>query len=196
MFDRNQFFIKEHVAVFKLSDTFDILDPQTEQPLGVVMEEPSSLVRALRLILNKQFMNTQWSFYSGSSQQPGQRLFSMSKPASFLRNKVTIYDGQGQTVAHFESAVFALFQAFKILGADGQPIGEVKKDLVGWTFTIVDTNGNAFATITKKFAGVMKTLFTSADNYMVTLNGPPNPQLVMIALGMGVVCDAIFHEKK
>jgi hypothetical protein len=44
LLDRTNFFIKEHVGVLKLSDTYDIIDPDTQQQLGVAQEKLSFLI--------------------------------------------------------------------------------------------------------------------------------------------------------
>ena len=58
MLELNQFFIKEHVGLFKLSNAYDIIDPQTGKKVGLAQEKPGGLVLFLRLFINKQMLPT------------------------------------------------------------------------------------------------------------------------------------------
>ncbi len=39
MLERQSYFIREHVGMLKFSDTYDILDPETQEPLGIAEKE-------------------------------------------------------------------------------------------------------------------------------------------------------------
>ena len=60
--------------------------------------------------------------------------------------------------------------AFRVFDAGGNEVALVKGDWKGWNFRFLDKSGNEIGTITKKWAGIGKELFTSADNYIITLN--------------------------
>ena len=42
MLNRKTFFIREHVGVLKLSNTYDILDPETKEQLGICERKTGS----------------------------------------------------------------------------------------------------------------------------------------------------------
>ena len=66
---------------------------------------------------------------------------------------------------------------------------------VGWTFKFLDSEQNEIGTITKKWAGVGKEMFTSADNYMIALNDEPAPAKAILMLAAGLAVDIIYKEK-
>jgi uncharacterized protein YxjI len=72
-------------------------------------------------------------------------------------------------------------------------VAEVKGDWKGWTFTFLGPDGREIGSVTKKWAGVGKELFTSADNYMITLQevSPANASLLLAA---GIAIDVVFKE--
>ena len=43
-----------------------------------------------------------------------------------------------------------------------------------------DADGNEMGTITKKWAGIGKELFTSADNYIISLDEDPGPEKAIL----------------
>ena len=58
MLDRTAYYIKEHVGFLKFSDTYDILDPDTQEQIGIAKEKPGALIQALRLLVNKKLLPT------------------------------------------------------------------------------------------------------------------------------------------
>ena len=66
MLNRKTFFIREHVGVLKLANTYDILDPETKEQLGIAKEKPGVLLHILRFFLNKRHLPTTVNVYEGS----------------------------------------------------------------------------------------------------------------------------------
>lgn len=58
LLNQTTYFIKERVAFAKLTDTYDILNPQTQETMGIAKEEPSVWAKWLRLVVNKQLLPT------------------------------------------------------------------------------------------------------------------------------------------
>ncbi|HOY10682.1 MAG TPA: phospholipid scramblase-related protein, partial [Candidatus Omnitrophota bacterium] len=65
----------------------------------------------------------------------------------------------------------------------------------GWHFRFLDKAENEIGTITKKWAGIGKEFFTSADNYIIALNHEPEPQKAVLLLAAGLAVDIIYKEK-
>jgi hypothetical protein len=64
----------------------------------------------------------------------------------------------------------------------------------GWNFRFLDKSENEIGAITKKWAGIGKELFTSADNYMIALNQEPEPAKAILLLAAGLAVDVIYKE--
>jgi uncharacterized protein YxjI len=166
MFDRDVYLIKEHVGLFRLTDTYDILDPSTGLKLAVAREEPASWIRALRLLLGWRFLPTRINVYVGESPLPALSIF---KGFALFRPRVRAEDGQGMEIGCFQAKLMSLGGAFSILDKDGTRFAEVKGDWKGWNYRLLDLSGRDMGIVTKKWAGIGKELFTSADNYVVSL---------------------------
>ena len=87
MLDRKQYFIREHAGLLKLTDTCDILDPETKEKLGEAREEISGLIKILRLLVNKSLLPTRIAVYAGRDEATRKLLFSVRRGAAFLRPK-------------------------------------------------------------------------------------------------------------
>ena len=96
LLDRRAYFIKERVAFVKLTDTYDIMDPETGAPIGVAKEEPPGWAKFARLVVNKHFLPTAVNVYEDE--------------ASEARNAIVIVQHQGRACLDGEAAYFVLFQ--------------------------------------------------------------------------------------
>ncbi|MFQ3225976.1 MAG: hypothetical protein ACI8Z5_002245 [Lentimonas sp.] len=195
MLSRKQYFIKEHAGLLKLSDTYDIVDPETQAKLGQAREEISGLIKALRFLINKSLMPTRISIYEGNDEQPSKLLFSIRRGASLFRPKVDIHDADGHSLGYFKTKAFSIGGAFRVFTPDNTEIALVKGDWKGWNFKF--TSGDTeLGEVTKKWAGIGKELFTSADNYIISINGEPDKTINTLLLAAGLAVDTIYKEKK
>ena len=100
-----------------------------------------------------------------------------------------------QLIGGFQQKFFSLGGAFNVLGPDDNPLCELKGKWTGWDFRFMK-DGVEFAHVTKKWSGLGKELFTSADNYILEMSdqvpqGNPIRQLIVAA----VMCiDMVLKE--
>ena len=196
MLNRKMFFIREHVGVLKLSNTYDILDPETKEQLGIAKEKPGVLLHILRFFLNKRHLPTTVNVYEGSDPKNEQNLlFSIKREFSLFIPKVSVRDPSGSIVGRFKSKLWGLGISFRVLDPSGKDMALVKGDWKGWNFSFLDSSEKEIGTITKKWAGVGKELFTSADNYFIALNDQPEPAVAVLLLAAGLSVDTVYNEK-
>lgn len=195
MLNRTQYFIREHVAVLKLSDVYDILDPETKIKIGEAREEISGFIKFMRLLVNKSLMPTRVAVYEGADETSRRLLFSLRRGFTFVRPKVFISDANGAALGHLQSKFFSLGGAFRVFDAAGQEVALVQGDWKGWNFRFL-RGDTELGVVTKKWAGLGKELFTSADNYIVSINGAPDPAVNILLLAAGLAIDTVLKEKK
>ena len=195
LLDRATFFIRERVGFAKLTDTYDILDPQTQQAIGIAKEEPPGWAKWLRLLINKQMMPTTVNIYEAEGQAP---VFSIHRPMSLWRAKVKVQGPGGQSLGYFKSKILSLGGGFYVFNDRDQQVAEVKGDWKGWNFTFLSSDGREIGKVTKKWAGIGRELFTSADNYVIALNEARGGQAAASALllAAGLAIDIVFKESK
>jgi uncharacterized protein YxjI len=173
MLDRNQFFVKEHVGLFKLSDTYDIIDPKTQQKIGLAQERVPTHIQLLRLVIDKQKLPTRVDVITGADDHGhgGTVIISIIRGWTlFWRSQVMVEVEGGKQVGYFVSKWFSLGGGFWLHDNAGTKVAEVKGDWKGWNFKLLDIGGKEMGLITKKWAGFGRELFTSADNYMIDIN--------------------------
>jgi uncharacterized protein YxjI len=189
-----EYFIKEHAGVFKLSDTYDILDPDTKEVVGVATEIVSGLSKVLRLFLSKKLMPTKVEI---REEPDGSLVFYLRKPVSLFKERVEVYDARGQMIGYFKSKLFSFGGGFYVYDANDNQFAEVKGKWTGWDFSFVTPEGDLLGKVTKKFAGVLKEMFTSADNYLVTIDDSvaDQPAAKMLLLGAALAIDMVYYEQ-
>lgn len=196
MLNKKAYFIREHVGFLKLSDTYDILDPETSTQLGIAQEKPGLLVHILRLLISKRLLPTQVFVYEGASAEDQNRLlFTIKRGFSLLQSKVEICGKHGQVVGSLVSKLFSIGGAFRVYDVSGKEYALVKGDWKGWNFKITDTSGAEIGAISKKWGGMGKELFTSADNYVISLRDEPNAGSAILLLAAGLAVDTVYKEK-
>ena len=196
MLNRKAYFIREHVGFMKLSDTYDILDPETKGQLGIAQEKPGLLIHVLRMLINKRLLPTTVFVYEGaSSEDESKLLFSIRRGVALFKSKVEICDKGGRMVGYLVSKLFSIGGAFRVHDASGKEYAEVKGNWKGWNFKITDSAGGEIGTISKQWAGMGKELFTSADNYIISLHNEPSAGSAILLLAAGLAVDTIYKEK-
>lgn len=195
MLTRKTFFIREHIGFLKLTDTYDILDPESQKQVGIAKERPGVFIQVLRLLVNKRLLPTQVYVYEGEDHEnKGKLLFSLKRGVSLLRSRIDIRDKRGAVIGGLKSKVFSIGGAFYVLDAAGTEVAFVKGDWKGWNFRMMSNGSRELGTITKKWAGIGKELFTTADNYIVTLSPDATQAQALLLLAAGLAVDTVYKE--
>lgn len=195
LLERKVFLIKEQVGFMKLAGKYDIFDPATGNQIGVAKEEPGGMIKYLRLVINKLLLPNKINVYDNADQSI---VFSIQKPFSLFRSKVSVFNRNGNCLGFFQSKVFTIGGGFWVFDSANNKVAEIKGDWKGWNFQFIGADGRAIGTITKKWAGAAKELFTTADNYVISMNEDEklDPDRVALLLAAGLAIDIILKEKK
>jgi uncharacterized protein YxjI len=193
LLERTTFFVKERVAILKLTDTYDILDPATGQQIGIAKEEPPVWAKWLRLVIKKHQMPTAINIYEIEGQPP---VVSVKRGFTFIRSKLRVTAGDGRSLGYFKSKLISIGGGFNVFDHADQQVAEVKGNWKGWDFKFVSKEGRQIGTVTKKWAGLGKELFTSADNYIIALTdlSGANPDAAALLLAAGLAIDVVYKE--
>lgn len=194
LLNRTTYLIKEQVAFMKLTDRYDIFDPESGEQLGFAMEKISGFSKLLRLLVNKQLLPTTIVIQESEDSEP---VVTLRRGMTFLRSKVSVFDEAGKEVGFFKSKLFSLGGGFTVHEPGGEQIADVKGNWKGWDFKMNDMQGKELGAVNKQWAGALKEMFTSADNYLIKLDDgiSSNPGLAALLLAAGLAIDIVFKEK-
>lgn len=194
LLEMQRFFVRERVGVLKLTDTYDILDPDSRQQVGIARDEPPGWAKILRLLVKKALLPTTINVYEADGQAP---VLSMRKKPGILRVNVVVTDSLQVELGRFQSKLFSLGGGFLVFDPTGRQVADVKGDWKGWNFRFLDVSGSELGAVTKKWAGIGKELFTTADNYMISLTpgGAGSRSQSALLLAAGLAIDIVFKEQ-
>jgi uncharacterized protein YxjI len=189
---RTTFFVKERVAVLKLTDTYDILDPASGQTIGIAKEEPPTWAKWLRLVVKKHRLPTAINVYEAEGQPP---VLTVQRGFTFIRAKINVIAG-GRPLGYFKRKLLSLGGSFLVYDHSDQQVAEVKGNWKGRDFRFTNTGGREIGVVNKKWAGLAKELLTSADNYVVALTGlsAANEDAAALLLAASLSIDLVFYE--
>lgn len=190
--NRNVFLVKEHVGMFKAANNYDIYDPENGQIILECREEHLGVfTRILRFTDFKR--NTPFDIRIATPD--GQPVVRVTRGVSLFLSRVKVLDETDHVIGGFKQKLFSIGGAFSVLDANDNPVCELKGKWTGWNFRFV-ANDRELAHVTKKWAGIGKEMFTSADNYMLEISesvpsGDATRQLILAA----VMCiDMVLKE--
>ena len=189
----SSYLIREHVGMFKLTDTYDIFDGASGQQLAVAKEKKGLLNSIAGLLMNKRNLPTRVDVHEGTDVN-GPIAFSITRGFSFLRPTVKVLAGDGSLIGMFKSRLLTLGGKFGVYDAAGNEVAMVKGNWVGWDFRFLASNGTEIGVVSRKWGGVAKELFTSADNYVVAVH-QPDPAAATLLLAAGLAIDTVYKER-
>jgi uncharacterized protein YxjI len=190
--NKNLFLVKEHVGLFKAANNYDIYDPETDE---MVMECREDKLGFFTKMLRFSDWKRMTPFDIEIRTPDGTPLVRVKRGVSVFLSKVQVYDGSGELLGGFKQKLFSIGGKFDVLDRDEQPVCTLKGKWTSWDFRFV-AGDQEFACVTKKWAGLGKELFTSADNYILQISDAvpadhPVRQLIMAA----VMCiDMVLKE--
>ena len=189
---RNLYLVKEHIGMFKAANNYDIFDPENGDKIMECREEKLGVItRLLRFSDYKRMTPFDIQIRTVS----GEPIVRIKRGIAILLSTVQVQDENDQPVGGFRQKLFSIGGAFDVLNANGQPVCTLKGKWTGWDFRFM-ADGVEFAHVSKKWAGIGKELFTSADNYVLQITdavpaGHVARQLILAA----VMCiDMVLKE--
>lgn len=189
---RNMFFVKEHVGLFKAANNYDVLDPQTSQVILHCREDDLGFFTRLLRFTDYKRMTP---FDMRIKTPEGSTVVRVTRGVSFFVSDVKVMDEHDRVVGGFKQKFFSIGGRFAVLDAQDQPVCTLQGNWTGWDFKFV-SGATVLAQVTKKWAGLGKELFTSADNYMLTIADsirPDDPRrLLLLAAVMSI--DMVLKE--
>jgi uncharacterized protein YxjI len=168
---RNLYFVKEHTGLFKAANNYDVLDPQTSQIVLLCREDDLGFFTKLLRFTDYKRMTP---FDVRIKSPDGVTLVRVTRGVSFFMSHVKVLDEHDRVVGGFKQKFFSIGGRFTVLDAQDQPVCTLQGNWTGWDFKFV-AGTTVLAQVSKKWAGLGKELFTSADNYMLTIADSVRP---------------------
>jgi uncharacterized protein YxjI len=188
----NQMLVKEHVGLFKAASNYDVFDLATGEKL-LECREPNLgwIVKSLRFTDYKRMT----PFDVHVTDPNGELIVRVTRGLSFFLSKVNVFDGSGRRLGGFKQKLFSIGGAFRVLDDNEHEVCELSGKWTGWDFQF-KVQGVELARVTKKWSGLGKEMFTSADNYVLEISDvlPPESPTRRLILAAVMCIDMVLKE--
>lgn len=195
----NTYFIKEHVGIFKAANNYDVFDAETDEHLMECREKIGFSTKILRFTPFRRVT----PFCSVAQTLGGDSLFIVRRGVTFWMSQIEVLDKNEQLVGAFRQrwSWLAFLSGWgcanvDVLNPQGQVICRIAPDFNVVQFRFVTKDSEDVAVITKQWAGLAQELFTSADNYMLSIapNVDKKSPLRLLMLAAVLCIDFVFKE--
>lgn len=189
---RNVYLVKEHVGFFKASSNYDVFDPESGQ-LILECREPNlgTFTKMFRFTDYKRM--TPFDIHIRTPS--GEQVVQITRGISIFLSSVKVFNQTGQHIGGFKQKFFSLGGAFDVLNERDEKVCTLQGKWTGWDFKFLQ-DGKELAHVSKKWAGIGKELFTSADNYVLEISDtvPAESPIRSLVMGAVMCIDMVLKE--
>ncbi|MCS0599892.1 phospholipid scramblase-related protein [Streptomyces sp. LP11] len=186
--------VNQKAKLIELTNEYKVMD-QHGRELGSVTEVGQSpLKKILRFVSSlDQFMTHRLEIRDAQ----GQPQLVLTRPAKIFKSRVVVTRPDGSPVGEIvqKNMIGKINFAMTV---NGQEVGAIKaENWRAWNFAIVDHTDTEVARITKTWEGLAKTLFTTADNYVLQIHRQlPEPLLSLVVATALTVDTALKQDSR
>ncbi|MGW1161347.1 phospholipid scramblase-related protein [Streptomyces sp. NPDC002519] len=186
--------VNQKAKLIELTNEYSVFDQNGNQLGSVTEVGQSALKKILRFVSSlDQFMTHKLEIRDAH----GQPQLMLVRPRKIFKSRVLIQRPDGQPVGEIvQQNMFGKINF--AMNADGRQVGAIKaENWRAWNFSIVDHAGNEVARITKTWEGLAKTMFTTADNYVLQIHYQlPEPLLSLVVATALTVDTALKQDSR
>lgn len=190
--NKNTFLVKEHVGVFKAANNFDIYDPETGSVILECREDKLGFFTKMFRFTDYKRMTP---FHIEIRTPAGEVLIQIKRGVTWFRSRVDVLDGSGKKLGGFVQKMLSIGGAFRVLDTKEQEVCFLQGKWTGWDFQFMQGE-KQLAQVSKKWAGLGKELFTSADNYVLQIDAsvPTNSEIRSLIIAAVMCIDMVLKE--
>lgn len=178
--------------MFKASNNYDIFDLETRELLMECREPNLGLFTKMFRFTDYKTMTP----FEVVITAHGKKVLTVKRGISLMLSTVTVLDENDNLIGSFKQKFFSIGGKFDVYDANGNVMCTLKGKWTSWEFSF-EKDGVKFAQVTKKWAGIGKELFTSADNYVLEINDAVEPfHPIRLMILAAVMCiDMVLKER-
>ncbi|MEU0126895.1 MULTISPECIES: phospholipid scramblase-related protein [unclassified Streptomyces] len=191
LFNQQVLVVNQKAKLIEVTNEYRVFDQQGNTVGSVVQVGQSALRKVLRFVSSiDQYLTHRLEIRDAH----GQPQLLLTRPAKFIKSRVVVQRPDGQPVGEIvqQNAIGKI--NFAIM-ADGRQVGAIKaENWRAWNFAIVDHNDAEIARITKTWEGLAKTMFTTADNYVLQIHHQLPEPLLSLVVATALTVDTALKQ--
>lgn len=186
--------VNQKAKLIEINQEFAVYDQHGRQIGAVRQVGQSAAKKALRFVSNvDQFLTHKFQVVDSE----GRVVLALTRPAKLMKSRMIVQGGDGQEIGQIVQQNVIGKIRFS-LEAGGQSVGSLNgENWRAWNFNVKDESGREVARITKTWEGLAKTMFTTADNYVVKIHESlPQPLLSLVVASALSVDTALKQDSR
>ncbi|MGH8861069.1 MAG: phospholipid scramblase-related protein [Jatrophihabitantaceae bacterium] len=183
--------VNQKAKLIEINNEYAIYDQHARQLAAVRETGQSGLKKAARFLTSlDQYMTHQLQIVDMS----GNVLLALTRPAKFVKSRIIVQDPAGNEIWQIvqQNAIGKIRFG---LESGGRTYGLIQgENWRAWNFRIEDHTGTEVARVTKTWEGLAKTMFTTADNYVVQVHRPLEDPLRLLVVASALSIDTALKQ--
>lgn len=191
LFNQQVLVVNQKAKLIEVTNEYSVFDQHGNTIGSVIQVGQSAMRKVLRFVSSiDQYLTHRLEIRDAY----GQPQLLLTRPAKFIKSKVIVQRPDGQPVGEIvqQNAIGKINFAIMV---DGQQVGAIKaENWRAWNFAIVDHNDAEIARITKTWEGLAKTMFTTADNYVLQIHYQLPEPLLSLVVATALTVDTALKQ--
>jgi uncharacterized protein YxjI len=183
--------VSQRAKLLEIVNEYAIHDQNGVQIGAVRQVGQSAAKKAMRVLTSvDQFLTHRLEVVDAQ----GTVLLVLVRPAKIMKSKILVQDAQGVEIGQIvQNNVFGKIRFS--LEAGGHVYGAINaENWRAWNFHIADHAGTEVARITKTWEGLVNTIFTTADNFVVQVHRPLEEPLRSLVVASSLAIDTALKQ--
>jgi uncharacterized protein YxjI len=185
--------VNQKTKIIELSNEYSVFDASGKQLGAVRQTGQTTLKKALRLVSSvDQFLTHTLEVTDAS----GTTLLTLTRPRKVFKSTIVVQRPDGSEVGRIvqENMVGKIRFGME---AGGTRLGGIQgENWRAWNFAITDAGGTEVGRITKTWEGLARTVFTTADHYVVQIHKELQEPLRSLVVASALCVDTALKQDK
>ena len=192
LFSHDVLVISQKAKVIEMTDEYRVFDDAGNQ-IGTIREvEQSTTKKAVRLFSGvDQYLTRKLAVFDSE----GHQLLMLERPAKLMKSKIKVSDADGTERGAILQDNVVGPKHFALVDGRGDRIGSIDgENWMSWDFAIHDSTGLEAGRITKKWAGILKEGYTTADTYVLQIEPEVSSDLRLLMFASAAGLDVALKQ--
>ena len=192
LLERDLVVVRQKAKLIELTNQYELQDADGAT-IGSVNQVGQSKARKVLRLVSKvdQFLTHKLEVHD----LDGSTVLTLTRPAKVMKSKIEVTDAAGAPVGTIVQRNIVGKKRFGLEAPDGTSLGELQgESWVSWDFRIEDESGKEVGRVNKKFSGLLREGFTTADTYIVQLEAGLSGPLRSLAFAAAVAIDTALKQ--
>jgi uncharacterized protein YxjI len=191
VFNTSTLIVSQKAKLIEINNQYTVSNDQGQVLATVNQVGQSKAKKVLRLVSNlDQYMTHKLEI----AEPNGDVIMRLTRPRKIIKSTVIVADANDNEIGRIvqENMIGKIHFAMEV---NGQKVGSIRAESwLAWDFRIEDASGNEIARIDKTWAGALTELFTTADNYAVSIKTTIEQPLLSLVVAAALSVDTALKQ--